>query len=770
MLTFKFEQVKRQFWNIALVFVLLLVGFAHALPAGINADFFPLNGDFQNYNVVRRLLGGQFPFRDFAAYLGCGHLFLGSFTTFLIGGYHNNLMDSKIAFQFLALFSFSVISLTIFLGVLPRKKITLALALTILIELFMLSTTFHHSSKLVPREIYDALNAALSSGNSARFLREMAPALYIAMAVLLSKLICNSERIKLKGLYFPIVYGIPTGIIIFYSNDYGLGAAVCSILIYSICMIFADIPVIEKTKRIVLFFVLMFIAFFVVGTLITGGSIGSYINSILGTGGMQSWYYNTGKSFYILDFDRDIYILCQGAVAYWYFLLFVRNFNCRDKRIRFGIPLFMNAVAFAASNEYKLFSGSFLHEVACTILLLTLISEITRFVLTHSCNIVCTINSHFKNLTKRTATFYVLIAGAVWSCNSLASFSSTAAYNRAGLTYVNSVGYLSYLGKPILSTDEFLTSKDKVFSTYASALETYRGSYQPSGYDYIIHVLGVDAKDVYMKNFRDGDFSYVATLRESFSVWEYWVKNANWYFYRELYKNYEPVYANTYELFWKKKDRILTSRSYARMNIEIISDSQRKITIDAPGVSYGIADVRLEYSVKKTKSIESLLVFNTMLYVNNFNATKISNISYPDDWYYLPGSSSGKHIGITIVDGHGEITVYSQPSNNTYIESFNAELGEVFADDCLDYAEVINAVESANIVKIHLENTAKNRKLIQNANSVEVNGEEAESVFDKPTENNSPITVIINSPSASMKNALIGHSYYPVIRIKKKIR
>ena len=56
-----------------IIFVSLNIGFERALLV----DFWPINGDFQNYNVWRRLLDGQTPYKDFPVYLGSGHLILG---------------------------------------------------------------------------------------------------------------------------------------------------------------------------------------------------------------------------------------------------------------------------------------------------------------------------------------------------------------------------------------------------------------------------------------------------------------------------------------------------------------------------------------------------------------------------------------------------------------------------------------------------------------------------------------------------------------------
>jgi len=49
-------------------------------------DFYPLNGDFQNFNPIRRWLAGEAPGRDFNAYLGLGPTGLMTLATALLGG------------------------------------------------------------------------------------------------------------------------------------------------------------------------------------------------------------------------------------------------------------------------------------------------------------------------------------------------------------------------------------------------------------------------------------------------------------------------------------------------------------------------------------------------------------------------------------------------------------------------------------------------------------------------------------------------------------
>ena len=81
--------------NKTLWFVLISICFAfmYALVVTKKSDFFPINGDFQNYNPARRFLDGQIPFKDFSVYIGCGEMLLDALGLFVIGNtFTNSLM------------------------------------------------------------------------------------------------------------------------------------------------------------------------------------------------------------------------------------------------------------------------------------------------------------------------------------------------------------------------------------------------------------------------------------------------------------------------------------------------------------------------------------------------------------------------------------------------------------------------------------------------------------------------------------------------------
>ena len=81
--------------NKTLWFVFISICFAcmYALIITKNSDFYPINGDFQNYNPVRRFLDGQIPFKDFSVYLGCGEMILDALGLLVVGNtFTNSLM------------------------------------------------------------------------------------------------------------------------------------------------------------------------------------------------------------------------------------------------------------------------------------------------------------------------------------------------------------------------------------------------------------------------------------------------------------------------------------------------------------------------------------------------------------------------------------------------------------------------------------------------------------------------------------------------------
>ena len=227
----------------------------------------------------------------------------------------------------------------------------------------------------------------------------------------------------------------------------------------------------------------------------------------------------------------------------------------------------------------------------------------------------------------------------------------------------------------IISAKEFLGDK-KIFSTYASAQEVVQNQFQPSGFDYIIHVLGDEQRKKYLESFRKGDFDYAVTIREEHNDWENWIKRANWFFYRELYRNYSPVFENGYKRYWQKNESGQENAFDAKsgsisLKIEDINPSTKKIIISAPKYVSGTADVLIDYEIRKNKAArKSKFIFNMNLLVQEtaLNSKNTNSLR----------AKSKEYIPIEIKNGRGEAILSSKPVGSTMLEIKEVRCDEIF--------------------------------------------------------------------------------------------
>ena len=241
--------IKNNCISMFLVFSALLMCLVHAIPAAVWADFSAINGDFQNYNVVRRFLDGQTIYTDFAAYLGYGHLLIGSVLTFIFGAGDPTLSSSKMAFCFAAILAFALWSYAVYWAVFHKYgKVIPLIATNIMLLLILVDPAFFANAMSLTADLHQAMQGSLATGNSARFLRELAPVIFVFICVILYwlkgriKLINQSEILSLG-----FVFGIPAGIIFYYSNDYGVSSVVSVTVIICLSILFKEL---SKNKMI----------------------------------------------------------------------------------------------------------------------------------------------------------------------------------------------------------------------------------------------------------------------------------------------------------------------------------------------------------------------------------------------------------------------------------------------------------------------------------------------------------------------------------------
>lgn len=723
-------------------FIIIALCFLHSLSAGHYADFWPINGTFQNYNPVRRFLSGQVPYRDFIDYLGLGHLYVGSFITMLFG---NSYRASLIAFSFLTIFSLAYASLM--LGKAICGSIRVTFMYTILLLLMLLIQPFFYVNGIVfISEFKNALDAALNVGNSARFVRGLVLPICIFLILYGYKWInvqsnkhqWNDKKIEIYRL---VLLSVLSGFSFAWSNDYGISCWLCIAIMYFWILFSEEHNFIYALVYSIIEVLLSMISLFLWVEVLTLGHFGQWFSTTFGTGGYQGWYYNSEKNYYIYNIDSSYIMLIQAFICVVYLFKIYNNCGERNKT-RYIVPAFANMACFCAVNEYHMLSGGESREYALSVLLITIYYEIIHF--------ISKLFNKKMQYISRIVTRGIIIISFAWIVSTIIMELEFTIEEKNGEYIAELDGNMTSLGSDLKDASEFLDGED-FFATYASAQEVVENKYQPSGVDYIIHVLGDDKRADYLDTFKAGDFKYTATIKDTFSHWEYWVQRANWFFYRELYQKWHPVYSNTYEMYWERNNNgesntIINNFSVAVEDLDIAT---KKLIVKADKSVNGIADVYIDYAVKKKSGIRAKLLFQTMLKVEN------TGTIYADKPYYESNflrSVNAEYIPITIVDGYGEVVLTSLPEASTFLEIYNVKCSNIY-QVIFDYVEINTIEDGKDRLIISTVNNPKNQKALQNVAAVVV-GEKTYTVSEVTSDKNY-LYVAINREQTNINNDIL---------------
>ena len=352
--------------------------------------------------------------------------------------------------------------------------------------------------------------------------------------------------------------------------------------------------------------------------------------------------------------------------------------------------LFVNLASFIQIQLYYLISGGYAFEVGTLVMIFTASFEIADIVL----------NKFNKNeLVKIILSVFSISFIIIFTYNNIDKVHNY--FDRKNKdTYIASLdGCSEDKYEELMKAKEFI-SGNSIFSTYATALETMEDKFQPTGEDYIIHVLGDKKRDNYLEVFRKEEHKYVVTLKPTSTFWEMWVERANWFFYRELYKHYHPVMENKHWVFWEKNEKVIDNDIKKELVIEDINEYTKKIIINTSSDVSGICEVYIDYQCEKKKNIRALFMFNKMLSVVNTgkHIYQIYDLKDPDpsvreemypgyETNYLRPESK-EYIPIRVTSGYGEITITSLPEEDTILKINEIRPGE-FYTVTKDYEDIL---------------------------------------------------------------------------------
>lgn len=636
----------------------LLIYLFYALEKNQLCDFVAINGTFQNYNVIRRFLDGQVPFRDFTIYLGFGQLCLGSLFTFLLGG---SFADSILAMQLLS-------------------------SLTPILFSYTLSWLFFKRNALIPFVFansfifYINLSSScywlVNTGNSARLVRGA----ILPIAVLLVLLIQHykdhlvhkkPEKVHLYRCEEILLYAAVTGVAFIWGNDYGLCTWLCGNCMVLLLTLLRTKKILPVLRNLMLLAVGNAITVLLLLTVLTRGNALAWLQQNFTSSGYQSWYFNRAmdKHFYWFELDFQPYALISLCLCVCYFVRLFQHRSDEKLRRRNGIMAFVHMTTFAAVQEYQLFGGggSALFEIVTITDAVSLAIE--GF---------CFISANWKKISpkpKQVITFVtvcsmLLITLLPQSINLILLSSET----RSTAVYQEKLG--GYISDEQNSEIEFFDGcldGKTLFSPYASAAELVTGQFQPTGTDYIIHVLSDKDREQYMECLHSGNFDYATTIQENYTRWGEWIRNANWFYYREIYENYQIVFKNKYEIFWKKHndgDRNIADTGIS-VNVKQISDQEVEISITTDEPVDGIADLYIDYDSEIQYSLLGMLVHSNVVEIHDANA----DTDHVDAWCLRP--ISAEYIPVEVRNGVGSVTITSYPIRATKLVSCDASCEQI---------------------------------------------------------------------------------------------
>lgn len=672
--------------------LILLAGFAavRGLEDSFVIDYNITNGDFQNYNPVRHLLAGQAPYADFTVYLGAGELYGMAAILLLVG---NTFARSMFAAEFLTWFCFELLVLAVCRAVFRTGRAARAMtaALSAYCLLAVQGTNLPGMNWL-----RNLLGYASSSGNSARMIRSGAlPIAVLLCGVALCLWRAFPPKADAKGLrkYLPLgpTLAVPfiAGAMVPWSNDMGASMYLAVSLAYGLCLLRQYGTKIRTVAlRVGQYIVVSVLGLGISVTLISWGHPLSWLRQARGVSAYQAWYYGSGqgeKLYYLseLNLNWSFWVMLALAVV---FAVMIFRARSQENAVR-AAGLFALCLGMAFWNIlYCLLSSAQNGPDGGAKALLAILVPVfaaagLAWLAGHKERVFALLR---RGLPPVAALFgCVVLALGTWQ-----QIDARIQGREEGYTRVDSLG--GWLGDNAakLATEQSILAGRTVWSTYASALEAMEGQLQPSGTDYIIHVLGDSQRVAYLQQFQAGGFDLVQTPSYKVTSYERWSRNANWWFYRELYRYWVPV-GNTFvcggmHIFWQRNGVDNDMGVATTVDIDQTAENVVTITITADDPTFcGVADLTLHYS--HTVDADFLLRggVGSYLHVSPDTEKRLCEESGRESLnceFFIPTDKDTYSIPVTMENGVGTVTLTSLPGDAAHLTVSSAEVTGTFFD------------------------------------------------------------------------------------------
>ena len=637
---------------------LLAVSFSLALARVETCDYVSVNGDFQSYNVFRRMLAGQTPYLEFANYVGMAPVLL----NLPLVALKNTFANSLFVTNFTSALLFSVTVLLVF-WLITRSR-PMALAAAVFFVKFcssgLLATLFGPSLGGYWTNLFQSLYAP---GNSMRIARLFLPFLLVGAALIwLKARRCTLEESALQtSLERPaacLVLGAAAGLGVTWSNDFGLACLFC------LTVLFLLLQALRLWRGWRPFAARLGV--YLAGAL-AGGALSvclatrfhplAYLRFTRDVGGWQYFYFNgTGGRamlLYLLETPR-LWLFALPVLAFLVWCL-VRLWQKRltDRQLLLGFVFF---AILAATGAYTVSgSGYNFREALEGYAWLALFALAARGALW--------LTKRAPRLRDGALRFAACSLAAVLAVLAVRDAAAWPNAEHRGRYIEGLGGWCEYTGA--LVDAPALTGGAPVFSAYATGLETVEGAFQPTGCDYIIHALGEGRRAAYLEEFARGEYPYAQTPRLEL---ENWLTAQNWDFYRQLWAGYERVSATEYSWLWRKcGSRALPVEASAA--VEQLDEGTVQITVAAPGGGTFTADLFFAYDTQFTSGWGALLSLGRRM----VSAGTPLFGDMPGVGANLPASGQA-YLPVRVENGVGTVTLWAQDSEFVRLTVHSAQV------------------------------------------------------------------------------------------------
>lgn len=691
---------------LALIFLILLVLLIALTFIYPSVTFYPANYHYQNYNVVRRLLDGQIPYKEFAVYLGPTHLYLGGFLTFIFG---NNITSCAFSYELLTSLIFIFFAFVLGKSLKLKTYQIVILTTTIISMSYFCIKYFYKLPGLFLRMqemIYD-------SSTSAKLIRAF-PLFLICCFIQLIDLKIKSKDIK------TILYGLCAGLAFPCSNDYGISTSIAIFITFFLFKCLQKNKIKEILKDLLIFSFSGFFMLILSATIFSQGHLISWYDATFGVGTYQAWYFSGHKAPSLYNINLDFFVICQ--FLFTVFLgkkLYLKYKNDDDiKEILKYKVLFILNLTSVIDTQLLNFLSNGVYFVSMTIFYVSVI-----FYLFYLYN-----NFGEKIIRKRFGTRMILRVNVIFLSIALSLTLFVCGrciykiFRDKSPNTISSIKISKFdrFNEDIIDAKNFIENK-KLFSLYSSVLEELTNQFQPAGVDQISHALGDKGRKKYLEIFNQKHFDYVSIQKNEVLLAEIWVRLANWDIYKRIYRYYKPVYTNSYITLLELKsieDYNKLPKS-TTIKYEPISKNEGKIILETDKSINGMADINLDFEIKKINILSKLFTFNPLVC-----------LEYPNIYPEIPHSKkieeifmSEKHnrdISIYILNGKGELLLKSVPKHNVELVIKSLSYGNYY-ESPMKFIEIQEVDYDNNIIKI--KKSYLNERLITNVKSIKLDSD-----------------------------------------------